>query len=49
MLTGSRRVEVAQPYSAWVIVWVSSFPRSGNTFLRIVLNQLYGGADLRRL
>jgi hypothetical protein len=25
-----------------VIVWVSSFPRSGNTFLRIVLNRLYG-------
>jgi hypothetical protein len=24
-----------------VIVWVSSFPRSGNTFLRIVLNRLY--------
>jgi hypothetical protein len=27
---------------AEVIVWVSSFPRSGNTFLRIVLKQLYG-------
>jgi hypothetical protein len=25
-----------------VIVWVSSFPRSGNTFLRIVLKILYG-------
>jgi hypothetical protein len=25
-----------------VIVWVPSFPRSGNTFLRIVLKQLYG-------
>ena len=25
-----------------VIVWVASFPRSGNTFLRIVLHQLYG-------
>jgi hypothetical protein len=25
-----------------VIVWVSSFPRSGNTFLRIVLKHLYG-------
>jgi len=25
-----------------VIVWVCSFPRSGNTFLRIVLNRLYG-------
>lgn len=24
-----------------MIVWVSSFPRSGNTFLRIVLNRLY--------
>lgn len=29
-------------YSARVIVWVSSFPRSGNTFLRIVLHRLYG-------
>jgi hypothetical protein len=25
-----------------VIVWVASFPRSGNTFLRIVMNRLYG-------
>ncbi|MBM0274789.1 sulfotransferase domain-containing protein [Micromonospora tarensis] len=25
-----------------MIVWVSSFPRSGNTFLRIALNRLYG-------
>jgi hypothetical protein len=25
-----------------VIVWIASFPRSGNTFLRIVLNRLYG-------
>jgi hypothetical protein len=25
-----------------VIVWVASFPRSGNTFLRIVLHRLYG-------
>lgn len=25
-----------------MIVWVSSYPRSGNTFLRIVLNRLYG-------
>jgi hypothetical protein len=25
-----------------VIVWVASFPRSGNTFLRIVLKNLYG-------
>jgi hypothetical protein len=25
-----------------VIVWVASFPRSGNTFLRIVLRNLYG-------
>lgn len=25
-----------------MIVWVCSFPRSGNTFLRIVLNRLYG-------
>jgi len=38
----SRCVEVAQRYSALVIVWVCSFPRSGNTFLRIVLNRLYG-------
>jgi hypothetical protein len=25
-----------------VLVWVASFPRSGNTFLRIVLNRRYG-------
>jgi Sulfotransferase domain len=25
-----------------VIVWVASFPRSGNTFLRIILNRVYG-------
>jgi sulfotransferase family protein len=25
-----------------VIVWISSFPRSGNTFLRIVLNRMFG-------
>jgi hypothetical protein len=25
-----------------VIVWVASFPRSGNTFLRILLHRLYG-------
>lgn len=25
-----------------MIVWVSSFPRSGNTFLRILLHRLYG-------
>ncbi|WP_433458295.1 sulfotransferase domain-containing protein [Micromonospora sp. CA-248212] len=25
-----------------MIVWVCSFPRSGNTFFRIVLNRLYG-------
>jgi sulfotransferase family protein len=25
-----------------VIVWLASYPRSGNTFLRIVLNRLYG-------
>ncbi|MFE9960327.1 sulfotransferase domain-containing protein [Micromonospora sp. NPDC005299] len=25
-----------------MIVWVSSFPRSGNTFLRILLRRLYG-------
>lgn len=25
-----------------VIVWLASFPRSGNTYLRIVLNRLYG-------
>jgi hypothetical protein len=24
-----------------VIVWIASFPRSGNTFLRIVMNRLY--------
>lgn len=25
-----------------MIIWVASYPRSGNTFLRIVLKQLYG-------
>lgn len=25
-----------------MIIWVASFPRSGNTFLRILLKQLYG-------
>jgi hypothetical protein len=25
-----------------VIVWLASFPRSGNTFLRIVVHRLYG-------
>jgi Sulfotransferase domain len=25
-----------------VLIWVASFPRSGNTFLRIVLNRRYG-------
>lgn len=25
-----------------MIVWLASFPRSGNTFLRILLNRLYG-------
>jgi hypothetical protein len=25
-----------------VLVWIASFPRSGNTFLRIVMNRLYG-------
>lgn len=25
-----------------MIVWLSSFPRSGNTFLRIVLHRMYG-------
>jgi hypothetical protein len=25
-----------------MIVWVASFPRSGNTFLRILLNRIYG-------
>lgn len=25
-----------------MIVWIASFPRSGNTFLRIVLHRLYG-------
>lgn len=29
-------------YRATVIVWVCSYPRSGNTFLRIVLKQVYG-------
>jgi len=25
-----------------MIVWIASFPRSGNTFLRILLNRIYG-------
>src|ERR1043166_1341802 len=25
-----------------MIIWLASYPRSGNTFLRIVLNRLYG-------
>jgi hypothetical protein len=25
-----------------VIVWLASYPRSGNTFLRVVLHNLYG-------
>jgi hypothetical protein len=25
-----------------VIVWLASYPRSGNTFLRIIMNRLYG-------
>jgi hypothetical protein len=29
-------------YGSEVIVWVASFPRSGNTFLRIVLHRLCG-------
>lgn len=30
------------PYAGAVIVWLASFPRSGNTFFRIALNRLYG-------
>lgn len=29
-------------YGARVIVWLASYPRSGNTFLRIVIHRLYG-------
>ena len=25
-----------------MVVWLASYPRSGNTFLRIVLHRLYG-------
>src|ERR1700754_5135896 len=32
----------AAGYGAEMIVWLASFPRSGNTFLRIVLHRLYG-------
>ncbi|GLY96154.1 hypothetical protein Acsp02_34090 [Actinoplanes sp. NBRC 103695] len=32
----------AAGYGSVMIVWVASFPRSGNTFLRIVLHRLYG-------
>ena len=35
-------VEQSCRYRVLVIVWVASFPRSGNTFLRIILNRLYG-------
>ena len=32
----------AAGYSPEMLVWVASFPRSGNTFLRIILHCLYG-------
>jgi hypothetical protein len=32
----------AAGYGAEMIVWLASFPRSGNTFLRIVLHRVYG-------
>jgi hypothetical protein len=32
----------AAGYRSQMIVWVASFPRSGNTFLRIILYRLYG-------
>jgi len=35
-------VQTAAGYSAEMLVWVASFPRSGNTFLRIILHRLYG-------
>ena len=35
-------VEQSWRYRVLVIVWVASYPRSGNTFLRIILNRLYG-------
>jgi hypothetical protein len=35
-------VPACHGYIAQVIVWVASFPRSGNTLLRIVLHRLYG-------
>src|SRR3954452_20188736 len=35
-------LQPAADYSAEALVWVASFPRSGNTFLRIVLHRLYG-------
>jgi len=31
-----------------VIVWLASYPRSGNTLLRIVLHRLYGAKDAPR-
>ena len=35
-------VQRAAGYSAEMLVWVASFPRSGNTFLRIILHRMYG-------
>jgi hypothetical protein len=35
-------MQFAAGYGSKMIVWVASFPRSGNTFLRIVLHRLYG-------
>lgn len=35
-------LQPAAGYSAEVLLWVTSFPRSGNTFLRIILHRLYG-------
>jgi hypothetical protein len=37
-----RRLVGVGHYGGRVIVWLASYPRSGNTFLRIVINRLYG-------
>jgi hypothetical protein len=38
----SENIQAIVRYSSSVIVWISSFPRSGNTFLRIVQKHHYG-------
>ena len=42
LASGCSMLQPAAGYSAEMLVWVASFPRSGNTFLRIILYRLYG-------